>query len=306
MRIDSRQAIRTLLSGGVVALPTETVYGLAASLRFPEAIKKVFTLKGRPSDNPLIIHIGEVDQLSLYVNAFPPQFEKLAQTFWPGPLTIVLEADQRKVPEIVRAGLSTVAIRVPDHEETRKILMETGALVMPSANISGRPSSTTAQHVIDDFGEALPVVEGGSCQQGLESTILIYLDSKWVIARQGSVTADAIAEVIGYSPVIGGAVSKPICPGQLYKHYSPKALLKPLKEGVNGVVVGFSDRKYPNSTGVYTLGRLSEPQKVAENLYAILRKLDADNVPIAYIDWNFPDKGLWTTIRERLRKASHE
>jgi len=304
MRIDSKQAVQLLNSGGVVALPTETVYGLAASLKFPEAIKKVFSLKGRPSDNPLIIHVGMIDQLIPYVKNRPPHFENLAQKFWPGALTLVLEANQEAVPDSVRAGLPTVAVRIPAHPETRQVLRETGALVMPSANLSGRPSATAAQHVIDDFGDAVPVLDGGDCLRGIESTILIYREPRWVIARQGAITPEELEKIIGYSPLMIEGSSKPLCPGQLYRHYSPKSILKPLEKEKEGVVVGFSDRNYPMASAVYALGKLSEPEAVAGNLYAVLRKLDTDGITEAYIDWDFPEKGLWKTIRERLEKAS--
>lgn len=293
-----------LLSGEVVALPTETVYGLAASLKFPEAIKKIFSLKGRPSDNPLIVHVGKIEQLSSYVTTFPPGFENLTEAFWPGALTLIIDANKEMVPEAVRAGLSTVAVRIPSHAKTRQVLEETGALVMPSANLSGRPSATTAQHVIDDFQDAAPVLDGGRCQQGVESTIMIFRDTRWVIAREGAVTAEEIALVLGYAPDFSEKTAKPICPGQHYKHYAPNAVLKPLGKDQTGVVIGFSDRKYPHSTALYILGDLSEPEIVAGNLYSVLRALDTDGVQEAFIDWDFPNEGLWRTIRERLRKAS--
>ena len=304
MRIDCSQAIQILLSGDVVALPTETVYGLAASLKFPEAVKKIFSLKGRPADNPLIVHVGKPNQLAPYVKALPPDFDNLAEAFWPGALTLIIEANTDTVPIAVRAGLPTVAVRIPSHTKTRQVLEETGALVMPSANLSGRPSATTAQHVIDDFQDAVPVLDGGKCEQGVESTIMIYCETKWMIVREGAVTAEEIAMVLGYAPAFSEATSKPVCPGQHYKHYAPNAVLKPLSEDQSGVVVGFSDRNYPHSTAVYALGELSEPEVVAGNLYSVLRALDVDGVSEAYIDWDFPDDGLWRTIRERLRKAS--
>lgn len=304
MRINPEQAIQTLQKGGVVALPTETVYGLAASIHHPEAIQKVFKIKGRPSDNPLIIHIADLAQLNDYVKNLPPHFEKLTQAFWPGSLSLVLEANQNTVPEVVRAGLPTVAVRIPSHPHTLKVLAKTGPLVMPSANLSGKPSATLAQHVIDDFGEEVSVVDGGACVQGLESTILIYRDNKWIVVRQGAIRFEAIEEVLGYSPGLHSKPDKPLCPGQLYRHYAPQAKLLELQQDGEGIIIGFSDRQYPSAEVVYALGESSNPESVAHQLYDVLRQLDRDQVAEAKVDMDFPDMGLWKTIRERIKKAA--
>ena len=304
MRIDSVQAIQALISGEVVALPTETVYGLAASIKRADAIEKVFKIKGRPSDNPLIVHIASLEQLSEYVTAVSPFFKELAQAFWPGALTFVLDVNLESVPEIVRAGLPTVAIRMPAHPKTLEVLSETGPLVMPSANLSGKPSATCAQHVIDDFGDVVSVVDGGECQQGVESTILIYRDSNWVVARQGAISLEALEKILGYKPLLHANPKKPLCPGQLYRHYAPQAKLSQYTPGFKGVVVGFQDREYPSAQFVYELGNSSDPEAVAHQLYHILRQLDGDHVMDAQVDMDFPQEGLWMTIRERILKAS--
>lgn len=304
MRIKPEQAIHELQSGGIVALPTETVYGLAASIHHPEAIQKVFAVKGRPSDNPLIVHISDLAQLNDYVKQLPPAFEKLAQAFWPGSLSLVLEADTKVIPDIVRAGLPTVAIRVPSHPLTLEVLAKTGPLVMPSANLSGKPSATAAQHVVDDFGDAVPVVDGGECVQGVESTILIYRNNRWVVARQGAIRIEALEEVLGYRPELHTNPDKPLCPGQLYRHYAPQATLTELDREKSGAVVGFSDREYPWASKVYLLGKSSDPEVVAHRLYDVLRQLDKDQVSAAMVDMDFPETGLWRTIRERILKAA--
>lgn len=304
MRINPEQAVQEFQKGGVVALPTETVYGLAASIHHPEAIQKVFTIKGRPSDNPLIIHLADQTQLINYVKNLPPQFEELAQAFWPGPLSIVLEANVDTVPNIVRAGLPTVAVRIPLHTQTLKVLEKAGPLVMPSANLSGKPSATSAQHVIDDFGDEVPVVDGGECSQGLESTIIINRNGKWIVARQGAIRFEALEEVLGYRPELHSKPDKPLCPGQLYRHYAPQANLSKLEEDGEGIILGFSDRHYPLAEVVYSLGESSNPELVAHQLYDVLRQLDRDQVVEAQVDMNFPDVGLWKTIRERIKKAA--
>ncbi len=303
MRIDQQSAIIRLNSGGVVALPTETVYGLAASLRRPRAIERVFRLKGRPADNPLIVHISSSDQILPYVQDLPPLFDFLKDKYWPGALTFILPAVVELVPEIVRAGLPTIGVRMPAQLDTLRVISATGPLVMPSANLSGRPSATSAIHVEEDFGNEFPVLDGGDCPKGIESTILLFSGSKWVVARQGAVSIEDIENTLGYRPDYQQEGKKPLCPGQLYRHYSPKALLVPLDSEKKQVVVGFSDREYPWAVKVYSFGSIKNPEKVAKRLYMVLRRLDQDQISEAQLDMEFPNFGLWSTIRQRLQKA---
>lgn len=309
MKIQSEDAIHLLKTGNVVAIPTETVYGLAASLSQPPAIEQIFTLKGRPSHNPLIIHVADESQLKPFVKEYPPGFSQLAKAFWPGPMTLILPIQPHVIPSIVTAGLSTAGFRIPNLDLTLHIIKATGPLVMPSANLSGRPSATSAAHVEEDFGRDFPVLDGGSCQKGLESTILIFQDGVWVIIRQGSLPPIAFEEVLGYQPEVITTVSadKPICPGQLYRHYAPKAQLilgdrSRIHEAA--CIVGFKDRLYPHDKRQMLLGSLDQPEEVAANLYKILRQLDQENIPSAWVDMDFPSDGIWKTIAERLTKAS--
>lgn len=308
------EAIAALKSGRVVALPTETVYGLAASLFADEAIKQIFTLKGRPSNNPLIIHISSLDQLfSLCAplqKAIKEDVELLAKNFWPGPLSLVLPANADKVPTIARANLKTVAFRMPKLEITQKIIEEAGPLVMPSANLSGKPSATEASHVAEDFGKEFPIVDGGLCQKGLESTVLYCDDGKWCIIREGSMPKEAFLTVLGYLPEIASKKKnqqEPLCPGQLFKHYSPKAkltLYEHIPDDYNGCLLGFENRHYPKGCNVRSFGNLSQPETIAENLYRVLRQLDQDGIVSAAVDFDLPTDGLFSTLRERLMRAS--
>jgi L-threonylcarbamoyladenylate synthase len=311
MRVTLEQACDLLKSGLVIGVPTETVYGLAASIDFPDAIGDIFRLKGRPADNPLIVHAASQEEVSEYVKEKPPHFEKLAASFWPGPMTLVLPAIEERIPAVARAGLPTAAFRVPVHSLTLKLLRETGPLVMPSANLSGRPSATSARHVEEDFGSGFSVLDGGACQKGMESTILCWNELEWVIIRLGALPPEAFVPVLGYLPKVNvegvGQKEKPLCPGQLYRHYSPKAkllLLDPISEQAQGVVVGFSDRHYPKDCRVYSLGGSENPEAAAQQLYAILRQLDADGIQEAMVDMAIPSEGLWLTLRERLQKAA--
>lgn len=308
MRVSFEKACRLLQEGGVVAIPTETVYGLAASLSDPQAINDIFALKGRPSDNPLIIHLADSSQVEFYSKDISKDFDILASTFWPGPMTLVLHAEKEWVPSIVRAGLDTVAFRIPSHPLTLQVLHAVGPLVMPSANLSGKPSATRAEHVENDFGSGFPVLDGGECYRGVESTILMNHLDRWEIVRLGALTPEIFEPFLGYRPEIHEAVDeeRPICPGRLYRHYAPQANLvldRTVPPELIGTVVGFRDRTYPSSCRVYSLGPSDNPEEVAKNLYETLRRLDIDCIEKAWVDTGFPSTGLWTTVAERLRKA---
>jgi L-threonylcarbamoyladenylate synthase len=309
MYISIDKAVELLKAGEVVAVPTETVYGLAASLEHPQAIKQVFKLKGRPSSNPLIIHVSNTEEINKYVTSLPDGFAALAKSFWPGPLTLVLPANIDTVPEIVRAGLHTAAFRVPQHPLASKLLSLTGPLVMPSANLSGTPSATLIDHIEDDFGTNFPVLEGASCAIGVESTILVHVQGQWQIIRQGALAAHDFETVLGYQPHISGpeSYSAPLCPGQFFKHYSPKAKLMLRKEfsmAHGEIILGFSDKKYPEGNRIIYLGVSSNPSEIAEKLYKTLRSLDDNQISSALVDIDLPKTGLYLTILERLYKAA--
>jgi len=310
MKITKNDAIQLLKTGQVVALPTETVYGLAACIDQPEAIENIFKIKGRPLNNPLIIHVSDSQCVKEYSLNDIPKFDELTAAFWPGPLTLILPVHAHKIPTLVRANLDTAAFRVPHHLDTLEIIQQTGPLVMPSANLSGKPSATMADHVEKDFGKSFPVVDGGNCQQGLESTILHYLDSQWVILRLGALTAETLESVLGYQPkyfITTEQQIRPLSPGQLLRHYAPKAKLilgdNTLKETAP-FILGFTEKTYSKNSQVFFLGSVKNPGQVANNLYHLLRELDVNQVNWAWVDMDFPDDGLWKVIRERLLKAS--
>lgn len=311
MRISLPEAILAIQRGQVIAVPTETVYGLAASLLHETAIRDIFSLKGRPAANPLIIHVANLNQVKEYAQQLPPGFADLAQHFWPGPMTLVLPVYLEKVPSIVRSGLSTAGFRVPRHELALQLLSTVGPLVMPSANLSGRPSATTASHVEEDFGEDFPLLDGGSCQKGVESTILYYRDTEWVILRLGSFEPEVFQHVLGYQPRVihADSSSNPLCPGQAFRHYAPRAKLllgEATRLNEASFVLGFKERNYPKDKRLICMGSLNDPHKVAENLYGALRQLDQEGADLAWIDMDFPCHGLWMTIAERLQRAGND
>lgn len=309
MRITLSEAAALLDKGDVVAVPTETVYGLAASISRPAAIARIFSLKGRPADNPLIVHLASADDIAAYARSTPPDFDRLAAAFWPGPMTLIAPGIEEQVPSIVRAALPTVAFRVPDHVLVRQLLVQSGPLVMPSANISGRPSSTLAAHVETDFGADFPVLDGGGCLSGLESTILHFHEGRWAIIRLGALPPEAFIPVLGYKPqvVVKKQGNLPLCPGQMYRHYAPQSRLilkRPMSFEVGCAIVGFEDRSYPQECRLFSLGSSADPERAGQLLYGVLRQLDEENIAEAWVDLDFPENGLWVTLRERLYKAS--
>lgn len=308
MRIPFESAVELLGTGQVVAVPTETVYGLAASLSHPEAIRSIFTLKGRPAQNPLIVHLSDISQLEAFVETVPDNFQSLASAFWPGPVTFVLPILSKTIPSVARAGLLTAAFRIPSHSLILDLIRRTGPLLMPSANLSGRPSATLPEHIETDFGSSLPILDGGPAKKGVESTVLREQKGIWEIIRLGAVPPSEFEPVLGYAPAIIQAKKEeaPACPGQLFRHYAPQALLKPastFEPDMQGAIVGFSDRAYPQGCPLFHLGPSNAPEKVAENLYDVLRRLDREGVQEAWLDIRLPANGLWLTIAERLQKA---
>lgn len=306
MKISINEASKKLLQGEVVAVPTETVYGLAARFEHLDGIYKIFQLKKRPQDNPLIVHVGNKGQVGELVESCPPGYEDLIAAFWPGPLTLIFPIAKAIVPDVARAGLPSVAIRMPSHPQMLALLAASGPLVAPSANLSGRPSATCAAHVEEDFGHEFPVVDGGICRMGLESTILHWEENGgWRIARHGAVSAESLSQIISLSPVMIEK-EKPLCPGQKHRHYSPKCtLIAGFEEyaGDEACVVGYSDRKYHGASQILALGASSRPDEIASKLYATLRLLDARKVKCAWVDCRLPPFDAYQAIADRLKRA---
>ncbi|MDX1670839.1 MAG: L-threonylcarbamoyladenylate synthase [Balneolaceae bacterium] len=225
MSVGMEKAVSLINSGELVAFPTETVYGLGADAWNPSAVKKIFELKQRPADNPLIVHIASLDMVEQFAGGMPGEAELLMQRFWPGPLTLIFKKKE-EVLDLVTAGLDTVALRWPNNPISQELIFRAGPLVAPSANRSGRPSPTRAEHVKDDFGEDFPVIDGGSTQIGLESTVLDISDKPFVIRRPGAISCEEIEACIG-APVDKKTTSElnetAKSPGTKYSHYTPDA-----------------------------------------------------------------------------------
>ena len=237
-----KEASAVIRSGGLVAFPTETVYGLGGDATNPEASRKIYAAKGRPSDNPLIVHIADFSQLRNIVAEVPQEAEKLAEAFWPGPLTMILRKND-VIPYETTGGLDTVAIRMPSHPVARAFLQDSGCMIAaPSANTSGRPSPTTAQHVWGDLhGKIEILLDGGPVGIGIESTIVDLSEERPMILRPGFITQEMLSAVLGDVGVDPGLASEnskqpPKAPGMRYRHYAPKADLT-LVEGTMEEVI---------------------------------------------------------------------
>ncbi len=318
-------AAAALAAGELVAFPTETVYGLGANALSDEAVAGIFRAKGRPSDNPLIVHIGAVDQVLRLVKTVDVRAKQLMEAFWPGPLTLVFEKASA-VPEVVTAGLSTVGIRMPSHPVALELLRSAGVPVAaPSANLSGKPSPTDAAHVMADLkGKVAYVVDGGPCDVGLESTVLDLTEKIPTILRPGGVTMEAIARVIGevrLDPGLSGE-ERPKSPGMKYRHYAPEGrviLYSGNREAVSadmqvelasaktgGLSVGLVLRAaVPFAEHADRLYLLPEAADAQRELFRILRAMDDDGIDLILIEgYPWDDAGL--AVMNRLAKAAAE
>lgn len=311
MRISQAKAIELLQHGEVVAIPTETVYGLAADAGNELAIAKIYATKQRPANNPLIVHIASTAQVLDWASEFPPLAQKLAETFWPGPLTIVLPA-RPDVSSTVRAGEPTVALRVPAHPVALALLNDSGlGLAAPSANKYTQLSPTTAQHVEAGLGLEIPVLDGGACQIGIESTIVSVSNDEWQLLRPGMIDASKITNVAGKpaSPVQEAGIPK--VPGQHLLHYSPRTpcLLFESRQAMADYA-----HNQPNSVAllfgpgiVVTAKDLvlqADPAQAAEQLYAALHSLDAAEADTILIE-SPPATAAWDALRDRLQRAAY-
>lgn len=318
-------AAHFLRENEVVALPTETVYGLGGNAESDVAVEKIFAAKGRPSDNPLIIHIADRGQLNRFVTEIPEKAVRLMDKFWPGPLTIIFKKKAGVLSEIATAGLATVAVRMPDHPLALALLKKCGLpIAAPSANSSGKPSPTTAEHVLDDLnGKIAGVLDGGATGVGVESTVVDCTATVPMILRPGGVTKEQLEEVVGevgVDPALVDDVSKPISPGMKYKHYAPnaplylvtgtKGLLRELIEEKRreGLKVGVlateeSATEYVGADVVLACGRRAELETVAAGLYDTLRKFNQSEVDIIFSEM-FPNTGVGHAIMNRLQKAA--
>lgn len=320
-----RKAAEMIAAGELVAFPTETVYGLGANAFSAAASEKIFRAKGRPPDNPLIVHLSSVAQLDGVVGEIPAVGEKLIAAFWPGPLTLVLPKGEQ-VASPVAAGLPTVAVRMPSHPVAEALIDAAGVpIAAPSANRSGKPSPTTADHVLADlYGRIAGVLDGGPTGVGVESTVVAVEPDVLRVLRPGGVTQEQLQQVAGKTAVVGVdekdfSVEKPPSPGMKYRHYAPGAPLfivtggaeclqkivdRRRREGVKVGVLTTEERadRY-RADVVRAAGQRSDLSSVARALYSTLRAFDETDVDEIYSE-SFPVEGVGEAIMNRLQKAS--
>lgn len=324
-----RRAGAVLRAGGLVAFPTETVYGLGGDGLNRESARKIYAAKGRPSDNPLIVHICKFEDIFEIAETVPEEAGKLADAFWPGPLTMILSKSER-VPYETTGGLETVAVRFPSHPVAQKLIEYGGGYVAaPSANLSGKPSPTEARYVVEDMdGRVDMILDGGAVGIGLESTIVDLTVDRPQILRPGFVTEKMLAEVLGAVDTDAAIIRPdsgqiPKAPGMKYRHYAPEGELV-LVEGEPEKVAAYinertaADRAQGCRTGVLAtsemaavyradvvkcLGSRGDEESIARGLFAALREFDDENVGKIYSE-SFPDRGLGQAIMNRLLKAA--
>ena len=321
-----KEAAQLINQGEVVAFPTETVYGLGADATNEEAVKKIFIAKGRPGDNPLIVHITSVDQIQTVIRGEMPVWaKKLADAYWPGPLTMIFDKGDR-IPSCVTAGLDSVAVRIPSHKDARNLIdAAQKPVAAPSANLSGRPSPTTAKHVFDDMNGRIPmIIDGGESDVGLESTVLDVRSLPVKVLRPGGITPKMIADVVGEVEV-AGSVMRPLkegetvlSPGMKYKHYAPEGslvIVKGNQKKVAEAILNMYDategekcilalegnlKNYPGKN-VFSLGK--DPKEMAHRLFDALREMDARGVSAIFSE-AVDAEGIGLAVMNRLGRAA--
>ena len=324
-----QEAGEMIRRGGLVAFPTETVYGLGGDAASPQAAQKIYQAKGRPSDNPLIVHIAELSQLEKAAREIPEAARKLAEAFWPGPLTMILNK-REEIPRETTGGLDTVAVRMPDHPVALAFIRESQRMIAaPSANLSGRPSPTRAEHVREDLdGRIDMILDGGEVGIGLESTIVDLTEEVPTILRPGYINQEMLAEVLGEVRMDPGIAEKgdkrpPKAPGMRYRHYAPRAELtivdgdaKDVVDRINslvrqaseegkkaGVIATAETKDRYRADLVLSIGDRTDEDGIARHLFDILRQFDETDVDVIYSE-SFSTPRLGQAIMNRLLKAA--
>ena len=311
---DISKAIELLNKEDVVAIPTETVYGLAGNIYSEKAIRKIFQVKQRPLFNPLIVHIPSIDHLEKIAREFPVKAQKLAEAFWPGSLTLILPK-RSNIPEIVTGGKDTVGVRIPNHPVTLSLLKQLSfPLAAPSANPYNRISPTSSDHVKAYFENTLPMVlEGGECKNGIESTIIGFENKEAILYRLGAISIEDIEKIIGKIQIRNTSETTPNAPGMLAKHYAPRTkmyLLDDLDKFIEnnkskkiGILKFKENLNTASVEHIEILSKSGDLKEAASKLYSTLHKLDSLNLDLIVAE-RFPDVGLGKSINDRLERAT--
>lgn len=309
---DIKLAKRILTEDGVLGIPTETVYGLAGNALNEKAILKIYEVKNRPKFDPLIAHSDSFDKIGDLVKAIPRKAQQLADSFWPGPLTLLLDKSD-KVPDLLTSGHPRVAIRIPSHPVTRELLKQLDfPLAAPSANPFGYVSPTSAQHVEKQLGNKISyILDGGECQIGLESTIIGFDKDELVVHRLGGIALESIEEVVGSVNVQINQSSNPAAPGMLKSHYSPgrKLIVGDIEKNLSTRnkattgIISFSTRFDVPDENQFILSESGDLNEAARNIFQALRSMDKPKIKEVLTEY-VPEKGLGKAINDRLKRAS--
>jgi L-threonylcarbamoyladenylate synthase len=321
-----QRAGQIIRDGGLVAFPTETVYGLGGDALNPDSSRKIYAAKGRPSDNPLIVHVADFEDLETIVKEVPDSARKLAKAFWPGPLTMIMNKNDR-VPYETTGGLDTVAIRMPNNEIALELIRQSGGFIAaPSANTSGRPSPTVARYCIEDLsGKIEMILDGGQVGIGLESTIVDLTSDVPMILRPGYITLDMLKEILGEVEVDRTIIdsnsgAKPKAPGMKYRHYAPKTELVIVRGSAENVAQKIREEAKNKKIAIITVdqhkdlydeldakvvswGDLENMDEIAHKIFDALRRVDEWGVDIIYCE-AFEEEGLGLAVMNRLTKAA--
>jgi L-threonylcarbamoyladenylate synthase len=305
------KAAEILRVGGLVAFPTETVYGLGADAQNAEAVARIFEVKKRPLFDPLIVHVHSAEAASNWVMEWPDLARQLAAAFWPGPLTLVLKKSG-KIPDLVTAGQETVGIRVPEHPMAQALLALAGPVAAPSANLFGRVSPTTAQHVVEQLGKSIDgILDGGPCSVGVESTVVAISSGVAVLLRPGGIPLEALEEIVGAVRIPAAETQRDRSPGRLEAHYAPTTPLVLASDiehlDLHGQRIGRltfgTGRKGPPAEVHFDLSPTCDLREAARRLFSGLRVLDTENLDLVVAD-PVPEHGLGLAIMDRLRRAA--
>jgi len=307
------EAAEAIRKGGIVAFPTETVYGLGANAFDSNAVARVFDVKRRPRFDPLIVHVGSWEQLEKVAMELPQKAVSLIESFWPGPLTVIVKK-RHAVPDLVSAGLDSVGIRMPRNDIARKLIMLADTpIAAPSANTFGSISPTCAEHVRADLDNAVDlIVDGGTCEVGIESTIISFMETIPILLRPGGIPIENIEEVIGHVEVAEKSALQHSSPGRFPKHYAPRTPMLLYDHGVHypeGAKIGLlsfdAGIRAMNFAAVEVLSQSGNLAEAASNLFAALKRLDLAGLDLI-IATPAPDHGLGRAINDRLERAAHK
>ncbi len=302
MHIKLKKAKDLLRQGKIIGVPTETVFGMAVDMYSEEGILKLYNLKGRSTDKPFVIQASESSEILPFLSHIPFDLEKVMNAFWPGPLTLVLPINEKKVSGLLRANLPTAAFRITQNDTTRKLIKEYGPLAVTSANRSGQKALLSAGDIEKEFGADFPILLGEELQlEGEVSTILAYIDASWVVLRLGALSLKKINQVLGYYPPVVSNLD----PKSGDYCLRPQLHLMDRKyDGSIKTVIGFLDRAYPNAEHVITLGDLKKPTDVLKNISVFLKQVQEEGHPHVWVDMNFVKIGPLRQVAELLEHSA--